>query len=79
MNGITMEVFNGTPGGAAGDDLDGKEPAAVKANKGMILRKSVEYIRFVPRKLLLVASCHLRLFCKKVSATSGCCSSQPQQ
>ena len=32
-------------GGTLGDDLDGKEPAAIKANKGMILRKSVDYIR----------------------------------
>lgn len=40
-----MEVFT-TMGSVAGDD-DSKEPPAIKANKGMILRKSVDYIRYL--------------------------------
>ncbi|KZT41560.1 HLH-domain-containing protein [Sistotremastrum suecicum HHB10207 ss-3] len=42
------EVFNVSATNAQSiNDEDGKETATVKANKGMILRKSVEYIRYV--------------------------------
>ncbi|KAJ7669486.1 helix-loop-helix DNA-binding domain-containing protein [Mycena polygramma] len=42
------------------DGKDGKEGAVVKANKGMILRKSVEYIRYL-QQLVASLSTSLRL------------------
>ncbi|TCD60637.1 hypothetical protein EIP91_009754 [Steccherinum ochraceum] len=42
--------------GEKGEKDDGKEGAGVKANKGMILRKSVEYIRYLQQLVTAQAS-----------------------
>jgi len=47
-------VFNTTA--QAGDDGDSKETPVIKANKGMILRKSVDYIRYLQQLVTAQAS-----------------------
>jgi len=51
---LGMEVFNAAT--QNGDDGDGKEPPVIKANKGMILRKSVDYIRYLQQLVTAQAS-----------------------
>ncbi|KAH9948029.1 HLH-domain-containing protein [Amylocystis lapponica] len=55
-NAAAADKPSAKDGSAEPDDKDGAEGAVVKANKGMILRKSVEYIRYLQQLVSAQAS-----------------------